>query len=207
VPLAIQNDHRQVFNIAAQPPGDVPQVVFHRRVDVDYSSRGRSHDDLVHVDIRRVQQASAFGCCQDRDCIVSAQRAKVRAFEWIYCNIDFGTGCRQLFADAEASAYFFADEEHRRLVAFSFTNDDAAAHRHRVHHFAHRFDGNLIRILSDRPGPMVRAAAIAAASVTRRKSRDNSRSVLTSGAIICLLLRRRNLCDQCDLNVLKKTAT
>src|SRR6185436_18167613 len=38
---------------------------------------------------------------------------------------------------------------------------------------------------------MVRAAAIAAASVTRRKSRDNSRSVLTSGAIICLLFAQK----------------
>jgi hypothetical protein len=34
---------------------------------------------------------------------------------------------------------------------------------------------------------MVRAAAIAAASVTRKKSNDSSRSVLNSGAIVCLL--------------------
>jgi len=33
----------------------------------------------------------------------------------------------------------------------------------------------------------VRAAAIAAASVTRKNSNDSSRSVLNSGAILCLL--------------------
>ena len=38
-----------------------------------------------------------------------------------------------------------ADVEHRRLVALAFADDDRAVDRHRVHHAAHRFDGDLIR--------------------------------------------------------------
>src|SRR5262245_31605852 len=51
VALAIQNNHRQVFDVPAQAPRDVAQVILHRRIDVDYSARRRPDDDLVHVDV------------------------------------------------------------------------------------------------------------------------------------------------------------
>src|SRR2546428_13848253 len=43
---------------------------------------------------------------------------------------------------------------------------------------------------------MVRAAAIAAASVTRKKSSDSSRSVLNSAAIFCLLCAKTIVCKR-----------
>src|SRR5713226_3492733 len=51
------------------------------------------------------------------------------------------------------------------------------------------------------PWPIVRAAAIAAASVTRKKSRDSSRSVLNSGAIVCLLCTGTGSCKNCRLKL------
>src|SRR5581483_11876682 len=92
------------------------------------------------------------------------------------------------------AADFFADVEHRRFIALAFTDDHASAHGHRVHDLAHRFDGYLIGILS---------IALAAASVTRKKSKDSSRSVLSSAMLFscaqklrCDLVRAKDYCDR-----------
>ena len=47
-----------------------------------------------------------------------------------------------------AAADLFADIEHRSLVAFAFADDDAAAHRHGVHHLAHRFDRDVVGVFA-----------------------------------------------------------
>ena len=44
-------------------------------------------------------------------------------------------------------ADFFADVEHRRFVALALADDDGAVNRHRVHHLAHRFDGDEIGVV------------------------------------------------------------
>ena len=41
-------------------------------------------------------------------------------------------------------ADFFADVQHRRFIAFAFTNDDDAVHLKRVHGFAHGFDSDFV---------------------------------------------------------------
>jgi hypothetical protein len=48
---------------------------------------------------------------------------------------------------------------------------------------------------------MVRAAAIAAASVTRKKSNDSSRSVFNSGAIVSLLCAETIIYKDCRLEL------
>src|SRR5712692_84088 len=91
VSRAIQIDHGQVFDVATQTPRDVAQVVFDGRVDVDHPARRWPDDDLVHVNIRRVQQTATLGSRQHGDRIVRAERAQVRAFQRIDGNVHFGT--------------------------------------------------------------------------------------------------------------------
>ena len=54
-------------------------------------------------------------------------------------------------------ADLLADEEHRRLVALALTDDDRAVDRHRVHHLAHRLDGDLIGLVAIALAHRVRA--------------------------------------------------
>jgi len=50
--------------------------------------------------------------------------------------------------NAKAAADFFADVKHGRLVALAFTDHNATTHRYGIHRFTHRFDGNVIGILT-----------------------------------------------------------
>ena len=43
---------------------------------------------------------------------------------------------------------FFADEQHRRLVALAFADHDGAVDRHRIHDAPHRFNGDVIRFVA-----------------------------------------------------------
>src|SRR5712691_1368340 len=87
----IQNDHGQVFDVATQTARNVAQVVFDGRVDVDHAARRWPDDDLVHVNIRRVQQTAALSRRQHGDRVVRAERAQVRAFQRIDGDVHLGT--------------------------------------------------------------------------------------------------------------------
>ena len=50
-----------------------------------------------------------------------------------------------------------ADVEHRRFVALAFADDDGAVDRHRVHHLAHRLDGDLVGLVAVALAHRVRA--------------------------------------------------
>ena len=52
-----------------------------------------------------------------------------------------------LIANAKPATHLFADEKHWGFVALPLADHDPAAHRHRVHNFAHGFDRDLIGIL------------------------------------------------------------
>src|ERR1041384_2884569 len=43
---------------------------------------------------------------------------------------------------------FLADIEHRRVIALAFSDHDLAAHWHRIHYLAHRFDRFVVRVFS-----------------------------------------------------------
>jgi hypothetical protein len=58
---------------------------------------------------------------------------------------------------AFTSPTFFADIEHRRFVALTLADDDRPVDRHRVHHLAHRLDGNLIGLVAVALAHRVRA--------------------------------------------------
>ena len=70
--------------------GDVAQVLGHRRVEVDHAARGRADDDLVHVDVGRVEQAAALGGGEHRDRVRGAGGAEVGALERIDRDVDLG---------------------------------------------------------------------------------------------------------------------
>src|SRR5205085_385086 len=52
VPVAIQDHHGQIGDVALLGAGDGGQVVAYRSIDVDHTPRLRSHGDLVHIDDR-----------------------------------------------------------------------------------------------------------------------------------------------------------
>src|SRR5215813_1008444 len=144
VPLAIQNDDCQILNVPAKPPRDVFEVVFHWSVNINHPARRWPDNDLVHVNVRSIQESASLSGCQDRNGIIGSQRAKVRPFERIDRYINFRTYFSYVFGNTKAAADLFSDIEHRRLVSFAFTDHNPAAHGHAVHDFAHGFNGNVI---------------------------------------------------------------
>src|SRR6185369_3150808 len=103
--------------------------------------------DLVHVNIRRVQQTTAFGSSQHGDRVVRAKSAEVCAFERIDSDVDLRTRFGNLLTDAKSAANFLSDVKHWGFIAFALTNNDASTHGNAVHYFPHRLDGDVIGTL------------------------------------------------------------
>src|SRR4029434_5047577 len=89
MPRTIQHDHGQVFNITAESTGNVLQVIFDWRVNINYTSRRRAHDNLVHVDVRRIQESTTLGRGEYRNRVVCPERAQVRALQRVNRDIHF----------------------------------------------------------------------------------------------------------------------
>ena len=117
-------------------PGD---VLGRRRVNVDdiFGIAG-TDGDLVHVDVRREQQAALFRDGNDGERVGQVLGADRGAFERIE---------RDIHARAPAGADFLADVEHRRLVALPLADDHGALDGEPVELLAHGVDGNLVRRL------------------------------------------------------------
>jgi len=92
VSRTIENDHSQVFDVATQPAGNVAQIIFDRRVDVDLLRATMAQRRSCPYRCRaHASNSPAFGSSQHRDRVVRAERAQVRAFERIDGNIDLRT--------------------------------------------------------------------------------------------------------------------
>jgi hypothetical protein len=76
------------------------QVEAHRRVEIDDVARARADDELLHVDVGRMQQAALLGRREHRKRVGRAGRAQVRAFERIDGDVDLWIGCASTRADA-----------------------------------------------------------------------------------------------------------
>ena len=60
VPRPIEHRDDQVVDVAGQRPRDGLQVVGDRRIEIDHVARGRRDDQLLHVEVGRVQQSAAL---------------------------------------------------------------------------------------------------------------------------------------------------
>ncbi len=67
VPRPIEHDDDQVLDVALEAAGDRAQVVGYRRVQADGVLGARPHDQLLHVQVGRMEQAAALGRGQHRD--------------------------------------------------------------------------------------------------------------------------------------------
>ncbi len=141
----IEHDDNEVFHFTVEPLRDGFQIVGNRRIQLDSSFTGGTHDYFLHVQIGSVEQAAAIACSEDDDGVGFAGGAKVRSFQWIHGYIDF-----RVFAAfiADGGAHFFPDEKHGSFVAFAFADDDGPVHAHGIHFRAHGFNGHLIRLVA-----------------------------------------------------------
>jgi hypothetical protein len=92
-----------------------------------------------------MQQAAGRRCRKHGNGIRCAGRAQIRAFERIDGDVDLRKRARGTALERMGHANLFADEQHRRLVALAFANNDRPVDRHRVHGAAHCFDRGLVR--------------------------------------------------------------
>ena len=94
---------------------------------------------------RRVEKSAAFSRRKHSDGVICTQSAKICTLQRINGNVYFGklsSGLGRIISAAD----FFTDIEHRCLVPFAFTDNDPAAHRHRIHHFSHGLNGDMVRV-------------------------------------------------------------
>jgi hypothetical protein len=72
--------------------------------------------------------------------------AQIRPFERIDGDVDLLVACPWLSVGANSHA--FTDVEHRRFIAFPFTDDYGSIHWNRLHHGSHRFNGDKVGLLA-----------------------------------------------------------
>ncbi len=88
VTRTIEHDDDEVLDAAAERLRDRAQVEAHRRVEIDDVARARPDDELLHVDVGRVQQAAVLGRRQHGQRIGRTGRAQVGALERIDGDVD-----------------------------------------------------------------------------------------------------------------------
>ena len=183
VPLAIEHDDDQVLHVAVEAPGDLLEVVGYRRVEIHRVLRLRADHQLLHVDVRRVQQPTPFGRRQHRNGPRGPGGAQVRALQGIDGDVDFGQllllsvrtaarRARRCTASAPCRAPLLQSPPGRR---WGRDRDGRASPRPRPG----RKDG-------DRRCPIVCAQAIAACSTTSRNPEARS---LARGGHACTASR------------------
>lgn len=133
---AIENARHDLGDRHALRLGKRVQIFGRRCVEIDDAfGIAWANGDFVHVHVGRVEQAALLGDRKDRQRVRHRFRADGRAFERIDRDIDF----RPL-----ARSDFLANVEHRRLVHFTFADDDGAPDLHAAEFAAHGIDGRLV---------------------------------------------------------------
>ena len=134
----VEHDDHQVVDLAVERLGERLEVVLHRGVDVDLALGRRPHDELLHVDVGRVQEAALLGGGDDGDGVGRAGGAQVRALQRVDGDVD----------REAAAADLLADVEHGRLVPLALTDHDRAVDVDALHLLAHRLDRHLVGVLA-----------------------------------------------------------
>ena len=137
VPRAVEDDDRQLAHVAVERPGDAGQVGGDGPGEVDLAGRGRRHDELLHVGVRRLEQAALLGQRDDRDGVGDHLGRDVGALDRVDGDVDL-EGVLAALAD------LLADVEHRRLVPLALADDDLAVDVELVEHPAHGVGAGLV---------------------------------------------------------------
>ena len=119
VALAVEDHDGEVVDVAVEGKRDAAQVRGHRPGEVDLALRGRSDDELLHVRIRRLEQPAALRQGDDGYGVVDHARRDAGAFDGVDGDVDVP----RVVASAPE---LLTDEQHRRLVSFTFADDDLA---------------------------------------------------------------------------------
>src|SRR5690606_34560272 len=129
VAVAIEHDDDEVLDVPLEASRDRAKVLGNRRVQAHRVLRGWTHDQLLHVEIWSVKETAFVRRGQHGNRVRRAGRAQVRAFQRIDGDVDLRKGDALPFRLVR-QADLLADVEHRRLVAFTFTDDDGAVDRY-----------------------------------------------------------------------------
>ncbi len=117
-------------------PGDPSDRLVRRHFKIDKPvGKAGADGDLVHIDVRRVEQAAPIGQRDHGKGVRQVFRADRRSLQRIERDVDL----RSL-----AGADLLADEEHRRLVALALADHHLPANPQPVQLIAHGVDGCLV---------------------------------------------------------------
>jgi hypothetical protein len=139
----VEDDNDEIFDSATVGLRNRPQIEANWCIEINDIAGTRTHDQLFHVDVRRVKETATFGCRQDGQRIRRSSGAQVRAFKRVDGNVDR----RKRATRAVGHPDLLTDVEHRRLVALTFADHNRAVDGDRVHFAPHRFHGDLIRLV------------------------------------------------------------
>jgi len=150
----VQDKHHQIVHILAKRPGDGPQIVSDRGVQVGrVLGLGRDHQLFHVIAWPRIEHAAPGGDPDHGDGVGAAIGQKVRALHRVHGHVH---GLPQ------AHAHLLAVKEHGRLVFFALADDDDPVQGHGVEGQAHGVHGGLI------PGDLVALAQPPGATQGRR---------------------------------------
>ena len=132
----VQDHDGDVPRPATQPLGDRPDGGLDGVVDRNVSDHLRSHDQLAHVGVRRVQQATRLCRSQHGRGVRAARGDQVRPLQRVDRDVDLHGRLR--IAD------LLADVEHGRLVALALADDDGARDLRLFHRPPHRLHRGVV---------------------------------------------------------------
>ena len=131
VAVAVEDAGHQVRHLALLGLGKFAQVLADRCVEIDHAVGQTAADgDLVHVDVRRVQEIAVFGQCHDGERAGAALGGECGAFQ----RIDGDVHWRSAGADR------LTDIEHRCLIHLAFADHHGAGDSDLVKSAAHGLD-------------------------------------------------------------------
>ena len=156
----VEHDDDEIVDVAAEAPGDRLQVVRTGASRLTWSFDARPDDELLHVEVGRVQQAALLGRGQHGDGIRRAGRAEVRAFERIDGDVDLRETDHAEALDRlwrvtrpTFSPMYSIGASSRSPSPMTIVPSIGTA----VHDLAHRLDGDLIGLVAVALSHRVRA--------------------------------------------------